>query len=1344
VKNSFRFIVSVVLLALAATAISAAQNQSFKVLHNFTGTDGDNSYASPIADRAGNIYGTTNAGGAFGYGTVFRLDASGSYSVLHSFNGTSDGGGPFASLVLDQAGNLYGTASGTVDGLPTVVGTVFKLDTSGNNFTVLHTFGPSDGFTPDGGLVMDGVNNLYGTTFATVFKLDIFGNNFTVLHTFTLADGGVGPWGPLVLDGAGNLYGTTSEIEVQGFDGQANWFYGSVFKLDSFGGNFQVLHTFTNSPDGADPRSGLVFDSAGYLYGTTSSGGASGMGTVYRIDIYGRNYSIIHNFSGPDGCGPEGERGVVFDRVGSLYGTTTWCGGGEGTVFRMDAAGNNYSLLHTFSDPDGADIHSGLALDKAGNIYGTARAGGANGHGTIFEIPRLSDLAVIKSGPFARAYGEVAFYTLQVANSGPYPSTHVVVTDPLPPGTTFLAATPSQGTCTNPQIGTTGTVTCNLGSLANGASATVIITVQVTAFAGLIIKNTATVSSADTFDPNTTNNSSSFFTTVTKAPALVLLTNLTQTYNGNPKSVTVTTLPLGLAVNVTYNGSTTLPVNAGTYAVVATVVDPNYQGSATGTLTINKATARLQLSNLLQTYNGTPKTVKVTTIPAGLSGVTVTYNGSTTPPINAGSYPVLAILQNPNYTANKVGDTMVISKLNAVVNANAAGKSYGSADPALGATESGFVPADAAVIYLFATRAPGENVGVYPITPFASGMPLSNYNVTYNSASFTISPATPVFRGLSASQSVAVGTGSINLAGMISAGAGYPTPGEPVSITINGASMVATIASNGQFSTTFNTSTIPVSSSPYPITYSYAGDSNMGSASNSSTTLTVTSACVQMGLTGLGDFSCTGNLNDGRFWHTSTILNDGTVLVAGGLSRYGDPTSALNTAELYDRTGHFLRTAGNMNYPHAYHTATLLDSGMVLIAAGLDSSGRTTANTELYDPITGTFTPTRDATGNLTLLNQTRDQHTATVLHCTCPDDGKVLIVGGYNSALGPLTSAELYNPADGTFSSISNTGGSPNLNTARYGHTATLLNNGLVLFAGGFNFTTGELNSAELYDPWGQLFVYTTHVRACPAPPCSPIVTTLNLPRFEHTATLLNDGRVLLAGGVENFGSTPVTTNSAEIYDPASQFFTLTQDANGNTSTLNTARYLHSATLLNNGTVLIAGGQVDSNGTPTSATELYDPASGLFGVASDVSGNLATLNTARDVQTATLLNNGNVLLAGGVFSTTISAGSGTLLATASSELYQPVTLTPPNLGSIALAPASAAVSVGSLLRFTASDANSGQQLASVTWSSSDDTVATVSNDPSNFGTVHAIASGSVTITACAGTVCGTTTVTAQ
>jgi len=259
------------------------------VLYSFTGTGGDGAgpTAGLVRDAQGNLYGTTGGGGANGWGTVFKVDTTGKETVLYSFTGTGgDGAYPYAGLVRDAQGNLYGTTPG---GGAYEYGTVFKVDTTGTE-TVLYSFTGTggDGTRPYAGLVRDAQGNLYGTTahsgnsnyYGTVFEVDTTGNE-TVLYSFTGTGGdGAYPVAGLVMDAQGNLYGTTQFGGDLACGAPAGC--GTAFKLDT-SGKETVLHTFTGTPDGNNPVAGLVLDAQGNLYGTTEGGGADGLGTVFEL-----------------------------------------------------------------------------------------------------------------------------------------------------------------------------------------------------------------------------------------------------------------------------------------------------------------------------------------------------------------------------------------------------------------------------------------------------------------------------------------------------------------------------------------------------------------------------------------------------------------------------------------------------------------------------------------------------------------------------------------------------------------------------------------------------------------------------------------------------------------------------------------------------------------------------------------------------------------------------------------------------------------------------------------------------------------------------------------------------
>ena len=358
-----------------------------------------------------------------------------------------------------------------------------------------------------------------------------------------------------------------------------------------------------------------------------------------------------------------------------------------------------------------------------------------------------------------------------------------------------------------------------------------------------------------------------------------------------------------------------------------------------------------------------------------------------------------------------------------------------------------------------------------------------------------------------------------------------------------------------------------------------------------------------------------GPMGDGRQIQTATKLNDGRVLIVGG---YDNEDRAIATAVVYDPATDTFGPTGSLAEARGAHTATLLPDGRVLVAGGgppawggsyTGITGAFLASVELYDPETGRFSPTGAmATG--------REVHTATLLA-----DGRVLITGGADFQSHAEASAELYDPRTGRFSPTGS------MVTARAFHTATLLADGRVLVAGGSPAawgTTAHLASAEIYDPKTGTFTSTGPMSGG---------------REFHTATLLADGRVLIAAGssgverdVPSAASDDIT--AAEIFDPTTGTFTATGG-------LIDGRQYHTATLLSDGRVLVVGGGSDYvNRLFRASAELFDPKTGTF-------TSTGPLATARTHQAATLLNDGRVLVTGGY---------GAVAPLASAENYEPVT----------------------------------------------------------------------------------------
>ena len=382
--------VAVALCALLLAAVAPAHGQSENVLWTFANTpDGATPrYVTPLLDAKGNIYGTTNYGGTNGVGAVFEVTSSGSEKILYSFNANgSDGFYPEAGLVMDTHGNFYGT---TVEGGTFVIdGAVYKLAPTKKGYkeSILHSFGAvGDGQQPNCALALDSAGNLYGTTFygglysnGTVFEVTSAGTE-TVLWSLGNGTDGSNPIAGVIRDANGTLYGTTEHGGTQGL--------GTVFELTS-AGTEKVLWSFRSGTDGAYPVGGVIRDTKGNLYGTTSAGGMYGAGSVFKVTPAGKEM-LIHSFENNDLDGVTPYGGLVMDKARNLYGTTVaggGAGGVSGIVFELTLAGAE-TILHNFGAAgDGAFPWGGLALDKSGNLYGVTLQGGIlENVGTVFEV----------------------------------------------------------------------------------------------------------------------------------------------------------------------------------------------------------------------------------------------------------------------------------------------------------------------------------------------------------------------------------------------------------------------------------------------------------------------------------------------------------------------------------------------------------------------------------------------------------------------------------------------------------------------------------------------------------------------------------------------------------------------------------------------------------------------------------------------------------------------------------------------------------------------------------------------------------------------------------------------
>jgi len=371
----FSMLALAMLCALTVIAIQPAQAQTFSVLHYFAGgSDGGNPTAGVTIAGPGLLYGTTPGGGSQGWGTVFKLAQRGSgwtLSPLYEFTGGSDGGEPLAGITVGPNGALYGT---TYAGRNGDRGTIFEAQPP-----------------------------------AAACKTAICYWNETVLHSFMVSDGEYPYYGNVTFDQAGNMYGTT-------FAGGASD-CGVVWELAPSGGGWteSVLYNFTDGMDGCNPVSGVIFDSAGNLYGVTPSAGA-GAGALFQLtpsDSGWVEHSLVE-FNGTTGIHPYGT--LIKDESGNLYGTARDNGPhGGGTVFELSPSngGWTFALIYAFSS---CTPYAGVTLGPEGNLYGVCQVGGAHKDGWVFEMPpncngscTATDLHDFNGSEGSYPFGPVAF-----------------------------------------------------------------------------------------------------------------------------------------------------------------------------------------------------------------------------------------------------------------------------------------------------------------------------------------------------------------------------------------------------------------------------------------------------------------------------------------------------------------------------------------------------------------------------------------------------------------------------------------------------------------------------------------------------------------------------------------------------------------------------------------------------------------------------------------------------------------------------------------------------------------------------------------------------------------------
>ncbi len=394
--------------AVAATA--SAQAPVLTVLRSLAATEGNFPTAGLVRHTDGALLGAAQQGGNGGAGTVFRVNPDGSgFAVLHHFSG-GDGSYPMSELVRTPDGSYLGT---TQFGGRFGYGVIYRIAADGSGFAVVRHLQYQDGTYPVAGLTDGGDGWFYGagraggdglTNSGTVFRMRPDGGDYTVLHAFSDGDGR-DPYGTLLVGRDGALYGTT-------FGGGGSGL-GTVFRIARDGSGFATLRHFGGT-SGERPTSGLVQGADGALFGVVSAGGSGGRGAVYRLNPDGGGFAVAHAFSGGDGQSPFGR---LLVRGGSLYGTTFLGGtGGGGTIFKLRADGSDFSTVWNFGWGEPGFIFAGLTAGDDGRLYGAAASGVFPATGAVFALSDLQPPEITSALAATGAAGAPFTYAITATN----------------------------------------------------------------------------------------------------------------------------------------------------------------------------------------------------------------------------------------------------------------------------------------------------------------------------------------------------------------------------------------------------------------------------------------------------------------------------------------------------------------------------------------------------------------------------------------------------------------------------------------------------------------------------------------------------------------------------------------------------------------------------------------------------------------------------------------------------------------------------------------------------------------------------------------------------------------
>jgi autotransporter-associated beta strand protein/uncharacterized repeat protein (TIGR03803 family) len=704
----------------------------YAVTYRFSTSGGDGDFPGGLTATAdGTLYGTTEFGGTRGEGSVFKMLPDGSgYEQLRSFTYAGYGAGRPQSLIPGSDGLLYGfSATGGSNIVGIGVGTIFVLNTNGGDFAILKHLSLADGTTGMRTLIEATDGSLYATAYpvngsigGTLFKLNKDGTGFTVLRSFASGSNGRFPVG-LVEASDGVLYGTTS------LGGTSD--RGTIFKINKDGTGFSVLRSFTGTGGDAQGPNSLIEATDGSLYGQSRLGGSEEAGTVFKINKDGTGFAILRSFHGGDGDGKFPDYPLLEAADGTLFGVTSDGGiNGQGTVFKINKDGSDYMVMKRFNGGEGQNARGGLLQTSDESIYGMTRAGGDMGLGTVFRFSASPAAPSVLVSPQSRTNLVGSSVTFAITAAG---------TAPLAYQWQFNDADINGAVATNYTIASV--------HVTNAGSYRVVITNSFGSVTSMVATLTVLSNNlpfvANPIPDQTNSYGGEFNFTFTA-------NTFTNSDAGQTLSYGATGLPPGISFTPATRHFSGTNTSVGSYSITVTATDngtPSMNTNDTFDLVVEKAALVARADDQSRGYGETnpPLTFSysgfVLDETAAVFDTPPTAHTTATNGSPVGTYPItLTGGADDHYSFSYSNGTLTVTTAALTVTANDTNRVQGAANPTFTGTLVGLVNGDN-ITALFTTAAtPASAPGIYPIIAELQDpdTKLGNYTVTTNHGSLTI------------------------------------------------------------------------------------------------------------------------------------------------------------------------------------------------------------------------------------------------------------------------------------------------------------------------------------------------------------------------------------------------------------------------------------------------------------------------------------------------------------------------------------------------------------------------------------------------------------------------------